>query len=241
MAAHVSWLASSDRRPYLAAYAGAAHGLDMKLRSRLARYCRNAAPTDCNFIDVERHSGVAEGSSGGGNNRHIVAYGRPLAGDRPCPERDAHWRVFADAYAASDFCLMPPGDSPSRQALFDALLCGCIPVFFATCVHPELVYETMYDPFMPRHERHRLGAGPWAVVLNATAIEHGQDASHGPHLWHLLRHVNVGTRRAMRRRIAAFASRLQYASGPLRQFQDAASVYASLAQHEYDRRVRRGG
>ena len=31
---------------------------------------------------------------------------------------------------------MPPGDSPSRQALFDALLCGCIPVFFASCVHP---------------------------------------------------------------------------------------------------------
>lgn len=30
----------------------------------------------------------------------------------------------------SEFCLQPPGDSPTRRSLFDALITGCIPVLF---------------------------------------------------------------------------------------------------------------
>lgn len=41
---------------------------------------------------------------------------------------------------------MPPltdGLGPSRPALIDALLAGCIPVFFATCLDDRLAYETL--------------------------------------------------------------------------------------------------
>jgi hypothetical protein len=38
--------------------------------------------------------------------------------------------LVIEAHFKSDFCLMPPGDWPPRQALFDALSTGCIPVFF---------------------------------------------------------------------------------------------------------------
>jgi hypothetical protein len=69
----------------------------------------------------------------------------------------------------SKFSLQPPGDSPTRQSIFDSLILGCIPVFFSTCARPDLMYETMYDPFLPRYNRTRFGAGLWAVVLNATA------------------------------------------------------------------------
>lgn len=34
------------------------------------------------------------------------------------------------AYERSVFCLCPPGDTPIRRALFDALMTGCIPVIF---------------------------------------------------------------------------------------------------------------
>ena len=37
-------------------------------------------------------------------------------------------RAVVDAYLASDFCLVPPGDTPTRRAFFDALLTGCVPV-----------------------------------------------------------------------------------------------------------------
>jgi len=30
----------------------------------------------------------------------------------------------------SEFCLQPPGDSPTRRSLFDSLIAGCIPVLF---------------------------------------------------------------------------------------------------------------
>jgi hypothetical protein len=33
-------------------------------------------------------------------------------------------------YRRSIFCLSPPGDSPTRKAIFDSLLAGCIPVVF---------------------------------------------------------------------------------------------------------------
>ncbi|KAF9616720.1 hypothetical protein IFM89_031996 [Coptis chinensis] len=30
----------------------------------------------------------------------------------------------------ASFCLQPPGDTPTRRSTFDAILAGCIPVFF---------------------------------------------------------------------------------------------------------------
>ncbi|CAK9141877.1 unnamed protein product [Ilex paraguariensis] len=33
-------------------------------------------------------------------------------------------------FTASEFCLQPPGDSPTRKSVFDSLISGCIPVLF---------------------------------------------------------------------------------------------------------------
>ncbi|XP_068650792.1 probable xyloglucan galactosyltransferase GT20 [Aristolochia californica] len=35
-----------------------------------------------------------------------------------------------DLFMESEFCLQPPGDSPTRKSVFDSLVAGCIPVLF---------------------------------------------------------------------------------------------------------------
>jgi len=50
----------------------------------------------------------------------------------PDGQHDLLRPVFA-AYSNATFCLQPPGDAISRKGVVDALLLGCIPVFF----HPD--------------------------------------------------------------------------------------------------------
>ncbi|KAG6685057.1 hypothetical protein I3842_12G092700, partial [Carya illinoinensis] len=38
--------------------------------------------------------------------------------------------LVIELFMESEFCLQPPGDSPTRKSVFDSLLSGCIPVFF---------------------------------------------------------------------------------------------------------------
>jgi len=40
------------------------------------------------------------------------------------------YRDTIQLYLESTYCLQPPGDSPSRRGIFDALVSGCIPVVF---------------------------------------------------------------------------------------------------------------
>lgn len=47
---------------------------------------------------------------------------------REDPQRDPP--VLLSAMHQSEFCLQPPGDSPSRRSFVDALLVGCIPGIF---------------------------------------------------------------------------------------------------------------
>ncbi|XP_048227469.1 probable xyloglucan galactosyltransferase GT11 isoform X2 [Ricinus communis] len=61
-------------------------------------------------------------------------------------------------FQSSTFCLQPSGDSYTRRSTFDAILAGCIPVFF----HPGSAYVqylwhlpkdyTKYSVFIPRNE-----------------------------------------------------------------------------------------
>ncbi|CAN1748081.1 Probable xyloglucan galactosyltransferase GT19 [Linum perenne] len=44
----------------------------------------------------------------------------------------------------STFCLQPPGDTPTRRSTFDALIAGCIPVFFE-----EQSAKTQYEWHLP--------------------------------------------------------------------------------------------
>jgi hypothetical protein len=72
--------------------------------------------------------------------------------------------------AGATFCLQPAGDTPSRSQVFECLIAGGVPVFFASCARPDLVFERMYAPFLPSYERHSFGAGDWAVLLDANKV-----------------------------------------------------------------------
>ncbi|XP_074333883.1 xyloglucan-specific galacturonosyltransferase 1-like [Apium graveolens] len=39
-------------------------------------------------------------------------------------------KSIIELFLESEFCLQPPGDSPTRKSVFDSLISGCIPVFF---------------------------------------------------------------------------------------------------------------
>lgn len=39
-------------------------------------------------------------------------------------------KSLIDLFAKTEFCLQPPGDSPTRKSVFDSLISGCIPVIF---------------------------------------------------------------------------------------------------------------
>ncbi|KAL9325536.1 hypothetical protein ACSQ67_006181 [Phaseolus vulgaris] len=47
----------------------------------------------------------------------------------------------------ASFCLQPPGDTPTRRSTFDAILAGCIPVFFE-----ELSAKSQYGWHLPENE-----------------------------------------------------------------------------------------
>jgi hypothetical protein len=48
-------------------------------------------------------------------------------------------------FESSSFCLQPRGDTLTRRSTFDAILAGCIPVFF----HPGSAY-TQYTAHLPK-------------------------------------------------------------------------------------------
>ncbi|KAL5848512.1 hypothetical protein ACOSQ4_006525 [Xanthoceras sorbifolium] len=79
-------------------------------------------------------------------------------------------------FRSSVFCLQPPGDSYTRRSIFDAILAGCIPVFF----HPGTAYAqylwhlpknyTTYSLYMPVRE-----IKDWKVRINETLLGISED------------------------------------------------------------------
>lgn len=212
-------------RPYLMAFYGGEHGRQASLRHTLHEACRDAA-SRCVSLHVPGCASprftpdaclvhaAAENGGGGAGARNVTLFEHLLAG-----------------YASSEFCLMPAGDTPTRQGIFDALLTGCIPVFFTTCRRGAL-YESAYEPFVPRYERHNFGAGAWAVLLNASEVAHTPGV-----VVRTLEAIGVETRLRMREAILRFLPRLAYAhaGARLRRFEDARSVFRS----ELERRLQR--
>lgn len=52
--------------------------------------------------------------------------------------------IYFVVMSRSEFCLQAPGDSFTRRSTFDAVLAGCVPVFFS----PHTAY-TQYGWFLP--------------------------------------------------------------------------------------------
>lgn len=59
----------------------------------------------------------------------------------------------------AEFCLQPPGDSFTRRSVFDAVLAGCIPVFFSE--HTAYTQYLWYTPARPEEWSVFLEPGRW--------------------------------------------------------------------------------
>ncbi|XP_022135548.1 probable xyloglucan galactosyltransferase GT20 [Momordica charantia] len=92
--------ALKSERKYLVGFAGAA---------------RPDAPDNVRSIIIDQCA-----TSPPGLCRHVDC----TCGD--CERPEAVVKLFLE----SEFCLQPPGDSPTRKSVFDSLVSGCIPVFF---------------------------------------------------------------------------------------------------------------
>ena len=117
----------------------------MELRTRLRATCREAAPRCADLAPEDKACSNPRHQSAGIPESRCEAIG--------IHEKDtgAFGRILY-GYMHAEFCLMPGGDTPTRQGVMDALLVGCIPVFFATCSHGSL-YEVAYHPFIPQYDR----------------------------------------------------------------------------------------
>ncbi|KAL2895634.1 putative xyloglucan galactosyltransferase GT11 [Bienertia sinuspersici] len=118
---------TSTKRRYLFAFGGAPRpNMTGSIRGELIRQCQNAVNRTCKLVNC-------------------------LHKDDICSSPKNMIKV----YMKSDFCLQPPGDSYTRRSTFDAILAGCIPVFF----HPGSAYVqylwhfpkayTKYSVFIP--------------------------------------------------------------------------------------------
>ncbi len=108
-------------------------------------------------------------------------------------------------YRQSIFCLCPPGDDPSRKALFDSLLSGCIPVIF----HPA----TLYNQY------------PWHFLSEEEAVEVSVNIPYpnGKPLKSVIQYLlSIPKEEVLRKQtlIEKLAPKLQYSAPPLVNLKD---------------------
>ncbi|KAG0458075.1 hypothetical protein HPP92_023232 [Vanilla planifolia] len=63
----------------------------------------------------------------------------------------------------AEFCLQPPGDSFTRRSVFDAVLAGCVPVFFSE--HTAYTQYRWYAPASPEDWSVFIGPDRWGRIL----------------------------------------------------------------------------
>ena len=214
------------RRPHLAAYFASSHGRQAELRAKLHTACREVGETICDRIDF------AEGRC---DPRHQAGNGASSCrGESAADVGVSIFERILRGYLRSEFCLMPGGDTPTRQGIMDALIVGCIPVFFADCTQ-QLLYDEAYHPFIPRYSRAGWGAGSWSVLLSSVRI------LKNPHLFITeLEAISPKKRAEMRGYISTFISKLQYTvpGVALHEYQDAQAVYEAVAPRLEEKRAR---
>ena len=111
-----------------------------------------------------------------------------------------------------------PGGTPTRSGWFDALITGCIPVFFAQCTRTSC--DVGDHSFIPRYDRRRFGAG-----IGHAQLKPFSDPSTGGNL----DAITPRRRRIMREYIAVHTTAAVLAPGiELREFDDAQAVYGRI-------------
>lgn len=118
-----SWLrrVRRSRRPTLALFAGGGgfSSTSPNIRRSIRDECDNATAAEAACEIVDCSNGVCE--------HDPIRYMKPML--------------------EASFCLQPPGDTPTRRSTFDAIVAGCIPVFFE-----ELSARAQYTWHMPASE-----------------------------------------------------------------------------------------
>ncbi|RCV42647.1 hypothetical protein SETIT_9G232300v2 [Setaria italica] len=123
-----------------------------------------------------------------------------------CKSPGAVMRVFE----ISKFCLQPRGDSLTRRSMFDAILAGCIPVFF----HPGSAY-TQYTLHLPKEP------SSWSVLIMHTEV-----SERNVSIEERLSKIPPETVKAMREEVIRLIPRVVYADPTSRRvdFKDAFDV-----------------
>jgi len=139
--------------------------------------------------------------------------------------KDYNASRFEVHFLSAHYCLMPVGDTPSRAAIVESMVFGCIPVFFSNAL--DEYNEIALHPYVlggdggDRGSRRRtsFGAGPWAVLLETRAVMH----SHG-YVGKALQNISVSDRGRMRATIVEALPRLQYSARYVPEMHDAVEV-----------------
>ena len=138
---------------------------------------------------------------------------------------DYNASAFEVHFLSAHYCLMPVGDTPSRAAIVESMVFGCIPVFFSNALdeyneialHQYVLGGDGGDGGSRR--RTSFGAGPWAVLLETRAVMH----SHG-YVGKALQNISVSDRDRMRATIVEALPRLQYSARYVPEMHDAVEV-----------------
>ncbi|KAK7260817.1 hypothetical protein RIF29_27115 [Crotalaria pallida] len=90
-----------------------------------------------------------------------------------CDEPESITQLFME----SEFCMQPPGDSPTRKSVFDSLISGCIPVLFdpftAYYQYPWHLPEDhdKYSVFLDKKEVKQMNVNVVERVANVSSRE----------------------------------------------------------------------
>ncbi|XP_022976739.1 xyloglucan-specific galacturonosyltransferase 1-like [Cucurbita maxima] len=176
--------AHRSKRKHLVGFAGAARpDSPENIRSLLIDHCAAAAAA------AERLC------------RHMDC----TSGDCDRPE------AVIELFLESEFCLQPPGDSPTRKSVFDSLISGCIPVFF----DPFTAYY-QYPWHLPEDY------GKYSVMIDKNELKRS-----GENVVEKLKGISLEKREEMRRYIVyELMPGLVYgdSNNLIRKFQDAYDI-----------------
>ncbi|OAY64184.1 Xyloglucan galactosyltransferase KATAMARI [Ananas comosus] len=125
------------------------------------------------------------------------------------------------------FCLQPPGDTPARRSTFDAVIAGCIPVFFE-----DAAARAHYGWHLPRSRY-----ADFSVLVPKEDVVFG-----GLRIADVLAAVPPAEVRRMRARVLELAPRVMYrrhgSSPDLRAIKDAFDLAIDGVLRRINRRVR---
>jgi hypothetical protein len=137
-------------------------------------------------------------------------------------------RVQLELYTAlrrSQFCLMPLGDSLTRELFYDSLLNGCVPVIFRVQVH---AYNQLFGKHLPIGDACVvINADPWNSRIGELSLPEGAGTL-GDALISVLRRIPAPRVAVYRRVVRQVWQFLQYSMAPIGAEPDAMAVALGL-------------